>query len=150
MKPEVAGEATTKTVNLTFHITQGPKVRIRDIDFQGNKAIPDKKLNSKMKENKGRSQWLGWITGDGTYKEGKFEDDADKVQAYYRERGYVKAQIGQPELKILEDSKDGKARYANMILDDGGDATLLLHLGARAEKDASLISKPTSEEEISL
>src|SRR5512136_1043283 len=40
---------------------------------------------------------------------------------------------------------DGK--YANMILDDGGDATLLLHLGARAEKDASAISKPTSEEE---
>ena len=35
----------------------------------------------------------------------------------------------------------------NMILDDGGDATLLLHLGARAEKDASLIAKPTSEEE---
>jgi len=38
----------------------------------------------------------------------------------------------------------------NMILDDGGDATLLLHLGARAEKDASLISKPTSEEETCL
>jgi adenosylhomocysteinase len=37
--------------------------------------------------------------------------------------------------------------YSNMILDDGGDATLLLHLGARAEKDAALISKPTSEEE---
>lgn len=37
--------------------------------------------------------------------------------------------------------------HANMILDDGGDATLLLHLGARAEIDASLISKPTSEEE---
>src|SRR6476661_2445005 len=35
----------------------------------------------------------------------------------------------------------------NMILDDGGDATLLLHLGARAEKDASLIAKPGSEEE---
>jgi len=36
---------------------------------------------------------------------------------------------------------------SNMILDDGGDATLLLHIGARAEKDASVISKPTSEEE---
>ncbi|CAG9178046.1 Adenosylhomocysteinase [Cupriavidus laharis] len=35
----------------------------------------------------------------------------------------------------------------NMILDDGGDATLLLHLGAKAEKDASLIAKPGSEEE---
>src|SRR2546425_10210805 len=37
--------------------------------------------------------------------------------------------------------------YSNMILDDGGDATLLLHIGARAEKDASLIAKPGSEEE---
>src|SRR5471030_2720192 len=35
----------------------------------------------------------------------------------------------------------------NMILDDGGDATLLVHLGARAEKDPTLISKPTNEEE---
>ena len=40
--------------------------------------------------------------------------------------------------------------YSNMILDDGGDATLLLHLGSKAEKDASLISKPTSEEETCL
>ena len=40
--------------------------------------------------------------------------------------------------------------FSNMILDDGGDATLLLHLGARAEKDASLISKPSSEEETCL
>jgi adenosylhomocysteinase len=46
--------------------------------------------------------------------------------------------------------KDGKPKYTNMILDDGGDATLLLHLGARAEKDAKLISRPGSEEETSL
>ena len=41
----------------------------------------------------------------------------------------------------------GDGTYSNMILDDGGDATLLLHLGARAEKDASLIAKAGSEEE---
>ena len=40
--------------------------------------------------------------------------------------------------------------YTNMILDDGGDATLLLHLGTRAEKDPSVVAKPSSEEEISL
>jgi adenosylhomocysteinase len=38
----------------------------------------------------------------------------------------------------------------NMILDDGGDATLLMHLGTRAEKDASLLANPASEEEICL
>lgn len=37
--------------------------------------------------------------------------------------------------------------YSNMILDDGGDATLLLHLGARAEQDLSVLAKPGSEEE---
>ncbi|WP_295540810.1 adenosylhomocysteinase [uncultured Pseudacidovorax sp.] len=35
----------------------------------------------------------------------------------------------------------------NMILDDGGDATLLMHLGQRAEKDLSVVANPTSEEE---
>jgi adenosylhomocysteinase len=43
------------------------------------------------------------------------------------------------------DWQDGQP--SNMILDDGGDATLLLHLGARAAKDASLIANPKSEEE---
>ena len=39
------------------------------------------------------------------------------------------------------------SKPSNMILDDGGDATLLLHLGARAAKDPSVLDKPTSEEE---
>src|SRR6185369_9582278 len=44
--------------------------------------------------------------------------------------------------------KDGKG--PNMILDDGGDATLLVHLGRQAEKDLSVVSDPKSEEEVSL
>ena len=43
--------------------------------------------------------------------------------------------------------KGAKGEGPNMILDDGGDATLLMHLGKRAEKDASLIANPGSEEE---
>jgi len=38
----------------------------------------------------------------------------------------------------------------NMILDDGGDATLLMHLGTRAEKDGSVLNNPGSEEEVCL
>jgi len=40
--------------------------------------------------------------------------------------------------------------FSNMILDDGGDATLLLHLGSRAEKDISVLNNPASEEEVCL
>lgn len=46
--------------------------------------------------------------------------------------------------KIFEWDDGG---YSNMILDDGGDATLLLHLGTKAENDLSVLDKPESEEE---
>ncbi len=44
-------------------------------------------------------------------------------------------------------AKGSEGEGPNMILDDGGDATLLMHLGQKAEKDASLIANPGSEEE---
>jgi adenosylhomocysteinase len=47
-------------------------------------------------------------------------------------------------------AKGSEGEGPNMILDDGGDATLLMHLGKRAEKDASLLANPTSEEETCL
>ncbi len=40
--------------------------------------------------------------------------------------------------------------FSNMILDDGGDATLLLHLGGRAEQDLKVLDNPGSEEEVAL
>ncbi len=53
--------------------------------------------------------------------------------------------------RIFEFGPKGSATEGpNMILDDGGDATLLMHLGKRAEKDISVIANPTSEEEICL
>src|SRR5258706_802743 len=48
--------------------------------------------------------------------------------------------------KVLDFAGQGP----NMILDDGGDPTLLVHLGIKAENDLSVLSKPASEEEISL
>ncbi|MCW5610208.1 MAG: adenosylhomocysteinase [Rubrivivax sp.] len=50
--------------------------------------------------------------------------------------------------RIFEFGAQGSdAEGPNMILDDGGDATLLMHLGKKAEKDRSVIARPTSEEE---
>ena len=47
-------------------------------------------------------------------------------------------------------AKGAEGEGPNMILDDGGDATLLMHLGKRAETDASLLNNPGSEEEVCL
>ncbi len=101
-----------KLVHLSFVINEGPKVKIRTIDFVGNHAVGDGKLRRKMKENKAGG-FLGFL-GGGTYKEAKFEEDADKVVEYYRDKGYITARVGQPDLKIIEDSKDRKTRWVEM------------------------------------
>ncbi|HEX5108939.1 MAG TPA: BamA/TamA family outer membrane protein [Vicinamibacterales bacterium] len=102
-----------KTVNLTFHIVEGRKVKIRKVDWVGNKDIKDGKLTKQMKENK-PGGLLGWITGGGTWNATKYEEDAERVREYYQNHGYANATIGQPELKVLENSKDGKKQWIEL------------------------------------
>ncbi len=99
-----------KLVNLTFLVDEGPQVKIRDVEFSGNKAISDSKLKRQMKNNKGKGMF-SFITGAGSYQEAKYEEDADKVTAYYRDNGYIAARVGEPELRYIEDSADRKARW---------------------------------------
>jgi outer membrane protein insertion porin family len=102
-----------KLVKLTFHMDDGPKVQIRNIDFLGNRSLSDRSLKRAMKQNKER-WFLSWITGRGTYQENLFEEDAERMLEKYRENGYIFAQIGAPELKYLEDSDDGDTRWVEL------------------------------------
>ena len=103
-----------KLVNVTFNVTEGPKIKIRNVEFLGNVEKSDGTLRRKMKDNKPPNPFWGWITRGGTYQEAKFETDADLIQAYYRNEGYVQAQIGQPEIKVLETSRDGKTQWIQL------------------------------------
>ncbi len=110
IKPVAGGP---KLVHLTFNVTEGPKVKIREVDFVGNSAIKDGKLRGKMKENKAKG-WLSFVTGGGTYQEAKFAEDAELVTGYYLEQGYIRARVGQPQIEILEDSEDGATRWVRL------------------------------------
>ena len=103
-----------KLINVTFQINDGPKLKIRDIEFIGNSAKGDGTLRRKMKDNKTPNPFWGWITRGGTYKADKFETDADLILAYYRNEGYVRAQVGQPEIRSLQDSGDRKTRWIQL------------------------------------
>lgn len=98
-----------KLVQVTFNMTEGPKVQIEEIDFFGNTAMSDKTLKGKMKKVKER-YWLSWMTGRGTYKPEEYEEDAEALEAYYRNEGYITAQVGQPNVEYLDESEDGKTR----------------------------------------
>lgn len=98
-----------KLVNLSFKIEDGPKVKIAKVEFVGNEAYGDGKLRRRMKANKAPG-FFSFILGKGTYQEAKFEEDAENVRALYRENGYIAARVGQPEIRTLETSADGKTR----------------------------------------
>jgi len=102
-----------KLVKVVFDVKEGPKVRVREIAFTGNTAVGGAALKRQMKETKAQN-WLSWITGKGTYNEAKFEEDADKVTEYYRNKGYIQARVGRPEIKTLEDSTDGGTRWVQL------------------------------------
>jgi len=110
LKPLPSGP---KLVNLTFKVEEGPKVKIEKIEFDGNKAMSDGDLAGQMKHNKA-AHWLSFITNRGTYQEAMFEEDAERIQAFYRDKGYIGVRIGQPEIKVLRDEKDGKTRNISL------------------------------------
>ncbi|MEZ5290486.1 MAG: outer membrane protein assembly factor BamA [Vicinamibacterales bacterium] len=99
-----------KLVKVVFDVQEGPKIRIREVTFDGNQAIGDGTLRRKMKETK-QHGFFSWLTGGGTFKEAKFDEDADLVVAHYRNKGYIEARVGTPELNTLNDSPDGKTRW---------------------------------------
>ena len=57
---------------------------------------------------------FSFINGRGVFQETKFDADADKITEFYRENGYIRANVGVPEQKFLSDSDDGKTRWIEL------------------------------------
>src|SRR5439155_1683204 len=55
-----------------------------------------------------------FITSNGTYSETKFADDAQKVIEFYGNHGYIQAQVGQPQLEVIEDTQDKGTRWVRL------------------------------------
>jgi outer membrane protein insertion porin family len=107
------GDANSKIVHLTFDVAEGPKVEIGKVEFVGNKAFKSSELAGEMKDNKAPG-FFSFIMGGGAYQEAKFADDAQKLTEFYRDHGYIRAQVGAPQLETMGDSKDGKTRYVRL------------------------------------
>ncbi len=112
--------AGPKLVKVIFDVKEGPKVKVRTMNFIGNTAVGDGTLARQMKSTK-KHNFISWITGKGTYNENKFDEDAEKIIEYYRNHGYITARVGEPEIKTIEDSKDQETRWVelNIPIDEG-------------------------------
>ena len=114
---------TTKNnkVILFFEIDEGPKVKIEDIVFKGNRALPDSKLRKSMKETK-RKLWWNIIRG-AKFVEPEYIEDLKLVKATYLQYGFRDIKIVSDSIIKTEDDKvkllitvdEGKRYYFRKI-----------------------------------
>jgi outer membrane protein insertion porin family len=102
-----------KLAKVTFSISDGPRIAIRDVEFIGNHAFADNALARTMKTNRAEDL-LSRLRGTGTYNEATFADEAQNVEDYYRDHGYVNARVGQPVLRSLDRSADGNTEWVQL------------------------------------
>jgi beta-lactamase regulating signal transducer with metallopeptidase domain len=115
---EVAGipadANSPKIVQPTDKIDERPTTMIQSITFVGNQAIGSRTLKRQMTGNKERSVWTRLFGGSSAYQAAAFHDDKDKLEAYYRDHGYITVRVGEPELKVIRDSHDKKLRFVDL------------------------------------
>jgi outer membrane protein insertion porin family len=109
---------------VSFIIEDGPKAKIKAIEFTGNEKFSDGKLRGAMKTLKPSGFWnLSWLGGKSTYTEDKWtEPDKGaraRLQEFYLNRGYVTATVGEPQITYADKpggSKKKPVKWATLTI----------------------------------
>lgn len=96
LEPVVGGANEVRAI---YTIDEGDRVRIADIDFEGNTVYSDLRLRLKMKKTK-ESGLITRVLKKDIYNPGTIEEDLDRVRDLYREAGYKNVLIGDPEVAV--------------------------------------------------
>ncbi len=88
------------TGELLYTIEEGPRIRIEEVNFEGNDHIDKAELNKRI-----QSKTALWIFRDGRFDEDTVEADAAAIQNYYRDQGYLDARVSY-ELDFSTDQQE--------------------------------------------
>ena len=92
-------------VGVNFDVVEGKKLKLRDVEFRGNQAISSRELRGVMQTK----VWnlASWVTqmwdNSGLYAEPLFYQDLDKIQRLYMDRGYIRVQVGEPQVEVSDE-----------------------------------------------
>ena len=95
-------ESEQATVQVRFEISDGPHVPVGRITFGGNPAIPEKLLKRQMRRVS-TGTFLAGVRGKEAYTPGAFEEDRERLLAYYEKHGYPEARVGVAKVHEYED-----------------------------------------------
>ncbi len=87
--------------DLKFTITEGKRVLIKKIIFEGNNDYKDKNLKKVMKSSE--KGIFSWITSSGELDREELKHDSVKIKNFYHNNGYIRARVGEPQIDFKED-----------------------------------------------
>ncbi|MBM3801828.1 MAG: outer membrane protein assembly factor BamA [Acidimicrobiia bacterium] len=115
---------------VTFIINEGPKVKVKKIEFNGNTVFSDRELRKSMKYIK-QTDLISTFTGKATFDRNKLEGSLELgVRAKYHSEGYIKLLIKEPKIDVRDVSglsffpiplrpKKGKRVFIDVDLEEG-------------------------------
>jgi len=100
---------------LLFRVIEGPRVRIRAIEFEGNEAFPDKQLKAQI-----RTRTYLFLVRKGVLDQGVLDQDEAALDRFYRDRGFADVRIGR-RVDLSPDDREAKITF---LVDEGRRYTL--------------------------
>jgi outer membrane protein insertion porin family len=120
------------SVGIHFRVEEGEKLKLREIDFEGNEFFDDGELREGFQTRIWRfwSYATSWFDHSGTYSEPLFAQDLRKVRQKYADAGFLQVQVGEPNvipepggLRVKVPIAEGR-RFQVGTLDVAGDKTV--------------------------
>ena len=124
-------DVSPKEKKVVFHIAEGGKIKIDEIDFEGNHAFSDGKLRHALKKMTQASWYKFWAGKKTIFSEQVWEEAKDNLKKFYLNHGYKDVKIGKPKLKMeamhpeAKDPKKKKYRLTVIVpIEEGEQYTL--------------------------
>lgn len=99
---------------VVFDIKEGKKITIEQIGFSGNKSFSEGELDDVIQTST-HKWWLSWLTDAGVLKMDVLRQDAERLAAFYQNKGFLEAKVGEP---IVEQKED--RLFVTFPIDEGG------------------------------
>lgn len=110
----VTRKVSENEITLTYQIDEGPKIKIKRIEIQGNKHVSSSKIKKAMSTKK---WWLfSFITSSGYYKKEQMDSDVEKIKNLYFDQGFIKVVVAEPEIQV---DKAKQGMYVTIRIAEG-------------------------------
>ncbi len=104
VRSNVENNEKTGTARVVFTVSEGGKMTIRAVRFEGNASIKDREL-ARVVRSKPRT-WLNFFTKAGRVDSDQLNEDATALREYYQNKGYIYAQVQAPRVERFEGKVD--------------------------------------------